>query len=109
MMHSEEEEEYQDDFELLQQLLSRSKVGDSTATKHCNFVGAGGRMGKYCIKEEDIPRLFKYIAALNPSRRFKLFLVELKTPLFNLFFDFDLEGNMDDDTQKLTYVSFISI
>ena len=104
-----DEEEFQDDFDLLRQLLNRSKVGDSTSAKHCNFVGAGGRIGKYCISDEDIPRLFKYIASLNPSRKFRLFLVELKTPLFNLFFDFDLDGNMDDENQKLTYVSYYFI
>lgn len=107
-MDSEDEEKeqfFRDNFELLQQLLTRSKVGDTTASKHCNFVGAGGRIGKYCIPDEDIPRLFTYIAALNPFEKFKLFLVELKTPLFNLFFDFDLDGNMDDENQKLTHVS----
>lgn len=106
-MDSEEENEqlFRDNFDLLQQLLTRSKVGDTTAAKHCNFVGAGGRIGKYCISDEDIPRLFNYIAILNPCQKFKLFLVELKTPLFNLFFDFDLQGNMDDEDQKLTHVS----
>ena len=87
----------------LHTLLQKSKLSDSASVKTiegCNFMSAGYPTGKYNIVDEDIPKLYDYISILTILPDFKLFLVERTTPLFNLFFDFDLEKNLDG--QKFT-------
>jgi hypothetical protein len=88
----------------LTELLNKSKIPDSATTKvkeAANFISSGHPTGKYLIPDENIPRLYDYISVLTTRPDFKLFLVERTTPLFNLFFDFDLEKNMDSG-QKFT-------
>ena len=88
----------------LNDLLMKSKLPESASVKTvdgCNFMSSGYPAGKFNIIAEDIPGLYDYISVLTSRKDFKLFLVERTTPLFNLFFDFDLEKNLDAG-QKFT-------
>ena len=87
----------------LREMLEKNKIPSSATVKTidgCNFTSTGYPTGKFVIPDELVPTLYDYICILTCRADFKLFLVERTTPLFNLFFDFDLEKNLDG--QKFT-------